>query len=51
MQLLAFPFYTEYHTSITGTHDIQNVTVSFPHPGEIRVAGDFVDSSTATGAF
>ena len=36
-----------YH--ITGTHDIQNVTVSSPLPGQIRVTGDLVDGSNATG--
>ena len=36
---------------IIGTHDIQNVTVapSSLHPGQIRVTGDFVNGSTATG--
>ena len=33
----------------TGTHDIQNISVSSPQPGEIRVTGDFIDGSTATG--
>ena len=32
-----------------GTHDIQNISVSSPQPGEIRVTGDFIDGSTATG--
>ena len=32
-----------------GTHDIQNVSVSSPQPGEISVTGDFTDGSTATG--
>ena len=36
--------------SITGTHDIQNVTVTSSPIGHIRVTGDFVDGSTATGA-
>ena len=31
-----------------GTHDIQNVTVSSPLPGQIRVTGEFVDGFTAT---
>ena len=35
--------------SITGTHDIQNVTVTSSPVGQIRVTGDFVDGSTATG--
>ena len=34
---------------ITGTHDIQNVTVSSPLPGQIRVVGDFIDGSIETG--
>ena len=34
---------------ITGTHDIQNVHVSSPLPGQIKVTGDFVDGSTVTG--
>ena len=32
-----------------GTHDIQNISVSSPQPGEVRVTGDFIDGSTATG--
>ena len=32
-----------------GTHDIQNVTVNSPLPGQIRVTGDFVDGTKATG--
>ena len=31
-----------------GTHDVQNVSVSSPHPGEIRVTVDFVEGSNAT---
>ena len=34
---------------ITGTHDIQNVTVSPPLPSQIRVMGDFIDGSIASG--
>ena len=33
----------------TGTHDIQNISVSSLQPGEVRVTGDFIDGSTATG--
>ena len=33
--------------STIGTHDIQNVTVD---SSQIRVRGDFIDQSTATGA-
>ena len=32
-----------------GTHDIQNISVSSPQLGEVRVTGDFIDGSTATG--
>ena len=32
-----------------GTHDIQNISVSSLQPGEVRVTGDFIDGSTATG--
>ena len=32
----------------TGTHDIQNVRVDSPRPGEIRMRGSFVDQVTAT---
>ena len=32
-----------------GTHDIQNISVSSPQPGEVRVTGDFINESTATG--
>ena len=34
---------------VLGTHDIHNVSVTSPLPGQIRVTGDFVDGSTATG--
>ena len=34
---------------LIGTHDIQNVTVNSPLPGQIRVTGEFVNGSTATG--
>ena len=34
---------------LVGTHGIQNVTVSSPLPGQIRVIGDFVDGSRTTG--
>ena len=33
---------------LTGTHDIQNVSVS-SFDSEVRVTGDFIDGSTATG--
>ncbi|MGJ8945879.1 hypothetical protein AB9K17_23595, partial [Salmonella enterica subsp. enterica serovar Kentucky] len=29
---------------------IQNISVSSPHPGQVRVTGDFIQGSTATGA-
>ena len=32
-----------------GTHDIQNISVSSPLPGTVRVTGDLVQGSTATG--
>ena len=32
-----------------GTHDIQNISVSSPQPGEVRVTGDFINESTVTG--
>ena len=36
-------------SSLIGTHDVQNILVSSPQPGEVKVAGDFIDESTATG--
>ena len=33
-----------------GTHDIQNISVSSPLRGQVRVTGDFIQGSTATGA-
>ena len=36
-------------TLYTGTHDIQNISVSSPIPGRVRVTGDFIQGSTATG--
>ena len=32
-----------------GTHDIQNISVSSPHPGQVMVTGDFIQGSTAIG--
>ena len=32
-----------------GTHHIQNITASSPLPGQIRITGDFIDGSAATG--
>ena len=32
-----------------GTHDIQNISVSSPQLGEVRVTGDFINGTTATG--
>ena len=37
-----------FHT-FPGTHDIQNISVTSPQPGDVRVTGDFIDGSTATG--
>ena len=34
---------------LVGTHDIQNISVSSPLPGMVRVTGDFIQGSTATG--
>ena len=34
---------------VLGTLAIQNVSVTFPLPGQIRVTGHFVDGFTATG--
>lgn len=31
-----------------GTHDIQNISVSSPLPGQVTVIGDFLQGSTAT---
>ena len=40
-----------YHcVHLIGTHDIQNISVTSPHPGEVRVTGELIDGSTATGA-
>ena len=35
---------------LIGTHDIQNISVTSPHPGEIRVTSELINGSTATGA-
>ena len=35
--------------SLVGTHDIQNVVTNSSLPGEIKITGNFVDRSTATG--
>ena len=34
---------------LIGTHDIQNILVTSPTPGELRVTGNFIDRSTAIG--
>ena len=36
--------------SLAGTHDIQNISVSSPHPGQVRVTVYFIQESRATGA-
>ena len=33
----------------TGTHDLQNISVSSPCSGQVRVTGDFIQGSTTTG--
>ena len=33
----------------TGTHDVQNISVSSPRMGSIAVTGDFIQGSTAIG--
>ena len=35
--------------NFTDTHDIQNISVSSPLPGAVRVTGEFIQRSTATG--
>ena len=40
-----------YPNSTIGTHDIQNITVTSSVTDEIRVTGDFVNWSSATGVF
>ena len=36
------------HQCCIGTHDIQNISVSSPQPGEVRVAGDFINGTAST---
>ena len=33
-----------------GTHDVQNISISSPLSGQVRVTGDFIQESVATGA-
>ena len=33
----------------TGTHDVQHISVSSPHPGSITVTGNLVNNTNATG--
>ena len=33
-----------------GTHDIQNISVTSPLPGQVRVTGDLIHGSNASGA-
>ena len=37
------------YTLCTGSHDIQNISVSSPLTGQVRVTGYFIQGSTATG--
>ena len=47
---LGLPTYEVYLTPIlTGTHDLQNISVSSPLPGTVRVSGNFLQGSAATG--
>ena len=39
------------HVHNVGTHDIQNISVSSPLPGQVRVTGDFIEGSIETGIF
>lgn len=41
--------YHHHYKILLGTHDAQNITVSSPRPGEIRITGNFIDGATATG--
>ena len=41
--------YRKFFKTLLGTHDIQNISVTSPQPGEVRVTGDFIEGSTATG--
>ena len=41
--------YRKFFITFPGTHDIQNISVTSPQPGEVRVTSDFIDGSTATG--
>ena len=34
---------------VLGTHDIQNVSISSPYPGEVRVTGNLVQHANAIG--
>ena len=34
---------------LTGTHDVQNISVFSPGPGSVAVGGDFIQGSTASG--
>ena len=38
-----------YHYVCVGTHDIQNISVSSPQPGDVRVTGNYINGSMATG--
>ena len=42
-------FYLLDNSILIGTHDIQNISVSSPLSGQVRVTGDFLEGSTATG--
>ena len=39
----------EMYDNTTGTHDIQRIEATSPHPGSIRVTGNLVDNTNATG--
>ena len=40
---------TPVYLIVLGIHDIQNISVSSLIPGQVRVTGDFIQGSAATG--
>ena len=48
-RLILIKFFLDFYFLRPGTHDVQDVSITSPFPGVIRVTGHFIKGSTATG--
>lgn len=46
--MCAYRTYLQRITTV-GSHVVQNISISYSLPGQLRVTGDFIEGSTATG--